>query len=448
LNVTSIPGNATYAYTQQWSLSLQRQIASNLIAQLAYVGTKGTHLTAVRDINQLEPIAPSLNPFSSGEPITAAVCQSGASSYFSPTGSAVTGTNPEIFPDSPGWTNMVVACTGHPGFAVNGVVLGTSADVLRPYRGFSNIISVENIANSGYHALQGTLRETTGPFTIGLAYTYSHSIDDSSDRSSANFTNSLDIRSNHGSSDFDQRHLLNVNYIYSLPLIRWLDGFAGLIGGDPEDETSPIEKGNGSGVRIRNLLLDSWQVSGITAYQTGTPFSIINGGAGDGTGSSDNAGVGDALGVGSYPDVVSSPRSIKAQVSSQANGSTVGPLLGNPAAFVAPRGLTFGNAGRNFMNNPSRINFNMSLYKHFKPFQERLDVEFRTEAFNIFNHTQFRINDPSHPGNTGNNVINCYGDISTGYSAGASGCLAGNSFLHPVDAHDPRILQFALKLSY
>ncbi len=43
--------------------------------------------------------------------------------------------------------------------------------------GFSNIISVENIANSSYHALQGTLREVTGPLTIGVAYTYSHSID-------------------------------------------------------------------------------------------------------------------------------------------------------------------------------------------------------------------------------------------------------------------------------
>ena len=99
------------------------------------------------------------------------------------------------------------------------------------------------------------------------------------------------------------------------------------------------------------------------------------------------------------------------------------------------------------MNNPSRINFNMALLKHFK-IREGYDIEFRTEAFNVFNHTQFRIYDPSHPGNTGNNVINCYGDISTGYSAGASGCLTGNSFLHPVDAHDPRILQFGLKLGF
>jgi hypothetical protein len=457
LNVTSIPTKATYPYTQQWSVSVQREIQKSLIAQLAYVGTRGTHLTAVRDLNQLEPLASGLNPFTAGQPITSAVCQSGVSdNYFFPSvgtnASGTTVTGPGIGPTSPGWKNMVVACTGNPGFSKttgnSTVLLGTSADTLRRYPGFSNIISIENIANSSYHALQGTLREVTGPLTIGVAYTYSHSTDDSSDRSSANFTNSLDIRSNRGSSDFDQRHMLNVNYIYALPLIRWLDGFADLLGGDEPGDGSPSGKGPGSGHAVRNLLLDNWQLSGITAYQTGTPFSVINGGSGNGTGTSDNGGVGDGLGVGSYADVIGNPHGAKPYVSSASNGSTIGPLLGNPGAFVAPRGLTFGNAGRNFMRNPSRINFNVSLLKHFKAFHEKSDIEFRAEAFNVFNHTQFRIYDPSHPGNTGNNVINCYGDITTQYSAGASGCLAGNSFLHPVDAHDPRIFQFALKLGF
>jgi hypothetical protein len=456
LNVTSIPTKATYPYTQQWSVSVQREIGKNLIAQLAYVGTKGTHLTAVRDLNQLAPLASGLNPFPNRQPITADVCQSGASGgiFFPSAGSSATGgtiTGSEIGPDSPGWINMVVACTGNPGFvggAGGTTLLGTSADTLRPYPGFSNIISVENIANSSYHALQGTLREVTGPLTIGVAYTYSHSIDNSSDRSSANFTNSLDIRSNRASSDFDERHMLNINYVYSLPLIRLLDGFADLVGTDETDAEARPGQGSSSGRPVLKMLLDNWQVSGITTYQTGTPFSVINGGSGAGIGTSDNAGVGDGLGVGSYADVVSSPRGISSEVVAAASNSTIGPLLANPGAFVAPRGLSFGNAGRNFMRNPSRINFNMSLLKHFKAFHEKSDVEFRAEAFNVFNHTQFRIYDPSHPGNTGNNVINCYGDVSTGYSAGASGCLAGNSFLHPVDAHDPRILQFGLKLGF
>jgi hypothetical protein len=89
----------------------------------------------------------------------------------------------------------------------------------------------------------------------------------------------------------------------------------------------------------------------------------------------------------------------------------------------------------------------MSLLKKLSVLSDQ-DLEFRAEFFNIFNHTQFRIYDPSNPGNTGNNQVNCYGDVTTGYSAGAASCLTGNSFLHPVDAHDPRIMQFGLKLAF
>ena len=107
------------------------------------------------------------------------------------------------------------------------------------------------------------------------------------------------------------------------------------------------------------------------------------------------------------------------------------------------------------MHNPRRTNFNISLLKHFKVLSDRGDVEFRAEGFNVFNHTQFRIYDPAHPGNTGNNVIGCYGGPSTiavnSYSAAGGGgtdCFTGNSFLHPVDAHDPRIFQFGVKFAF
>jgi hypothetical protein len=449
LNVTSVPTKAVYSYTQQWSLSVQQELRKGMVGQLAYVGAKGTHLTAVSDLNQLQPLSNGLNPFAAGEPITASVCASGAiSNYFSVAGlnstSPGSGTtipnSPGIGPNDPGYANLFVACSGNPGFAnAEGTKLGVSPDILRHYLGFSNIISVQNIADSEYHAFQATLRQTTGPLTVGLAYTYSHSLDDSSDRASANFANSLDIHSNHASSDFDQRHLLNISYIYDLPFLRLLDGFTHLLGsGDDSGAATASEF-----APFVKSALGKWQISGITTYQTGTPFSVINGGGYDGTGAADNAGVGDGLGIGSYADVIGKANTGRPFVTQSANN--VGPLLLNPGAFAPPRGLTFGNSGRNYLNNPSRVNFNMSLFKHFKPVHERLDIEFRAEAYNIFNHTQFRITDPSNPGNTGNNVINCYGSQVELYSAGAQGCLAGNSFLHPVDAHDPRILQFGLK---
>ncbi len=463
LNVTSIPKKEVYSYTQQWSLSVQREVGKGLVAQAAYVGTKGTHLTAVRDLNQLQPLSNGLNPFGPGQPITSSVCSSGANNgafytaglnSTSPGAGITVPSSNAIAPNDPGYINAFIACTGNPGFAntsapANPIRLGVSPDTVRPYLGFSNIISVENVSDSEYNAFQSTLRETTGPLTLGLSYTYSHSLDDSSDRSSANFANSLDIHSNHASSDIDQRHLLNIYYIYDLPLVHLLGGFVHLVGtgSDPADGSTiaPSVTTPFNLAPVAKELLDKWQVSGITTYQTGTPFSVINGGGSDGTGAGDNAGVGDGLGVGSYADVAGSAKVGKPFVPQ--GGNNVGPLLLNPGAFVAPRGLTFGNSGRNFLRNPSRTNFNVSLFKHFKP-RERFDIEFRVEAFNVFNHTQFRITDPANPGNVGNNVINCYGTQTQGYSAGASSCLNGNSFLHPVDAHDPRILQFGLKGSF
>jgi hypothetical protein len=131
------------------------------------------------------------------------------------------------------------------------------------------------------------------------------------------------------------------------------------------------------------------------------------------------------------------------------NPKSFGPILGNPTVFVAPRGLTFGNAGRNYLNNPSRLNFDVSLLKHFAVTESSV-LEFRAEAFNVLNHTQFRIYN-SDLGNTGSNVISCYGGSNyvAGYSVpGGVDCLTGSSFLHPVDAHRPRTMQLGLKYTF
>jgi hypothetical protein len=462
LNVTSIPTMAVYPYTQQWSFSIQHELSQNLVGTIAYVGSKGTHLTVERDLNQLQPLDPGQDPFPAGQPLTADICQAGALAGTFPVGGTTVGngsvSSPGIGPNQPGYLNLLVACTGSPGFVSNDMKLGISADTIRPYNGLSNILSVSNVGNSNYNGLQATLGRTKGALTFGAAYTYSHSLDEASDRASGNFVNSLNLRSNYASSDFDQRQLLSINYLYQLPLIQLLHLFTQFENEEerPLDDAKSGQNGNAlpdwrndSWVKT---LLDHWELSGITAYQTGSPFSVVNEGSASGTGAADNAGVGNALGLGSYPDRVGNPRGVKPNVAGNGSnvagsGSNIGPLLLNPSAFVAPRGLTFGNSGRNALNNPARTNFNISLLKLF-PLPGERNVEFRAEAFNIFNHTQFRIYDPTHPGNTGNNIVNCYGDITTGYSAGANSCVAGNSFLHPVDAHDSRIMQFGLKVAF
>ena len=190
--------------------------------------------------------------------------------------------------------------------------------------------------------------------------------------------------------------------------------------------------------------MDGWEVSGVTLFQSGTPFTVINSAGNTGISLTDNAGVSSGLGIAaSYPDV------LKGVPPPGDNSKSFGPLIGNPSQFVAPRGLTFGDAGRNFLNNPGRMNFDMALLKHFKV-RESGVLEFRAEAFNIFNHTQFRIYDPDNPGSTGNNIISCYGGplYSAGFKGSGADCVTGASFLHPLDAHRPRTIQFGLKLGF
>src|SRR5262249_8184107 len=156
-----------------------------------------------------------------------------------------------------------------------------------------------------------------------------------------------------------------------------------------------------------------WELSGVTTWESGVPYTVINSAGNTGISLTDNAGVSSGLGIAaSYPDVM---RNLPEPPS---NSQSFGKLLRNPAEFVAPRGLTFGDAGRNFLNNPRRLNFDIALLKNFKT-SENTRLEFRAEVFNLFNATQFRVYDPDNPGPSGNNIVSCY--AGPNYSAGFQG---------------------------
>jgi len=429
LNVTAIPTKVDWPYAQQWSFSVQRQMPWSLLGSLAYVGSKGTHLTAELQVNQLLPLNQVNNPFQTGQPITQQLCLDGISSgqFF---------VNGNFYaPGSAPYQNLLAACVGESPVSPSAGSVRVPGAVIAP--GMGQVFSLENVATSNYNAMQLTLRRTKAPLTLGISYTYSHSIDDSSDRTSALFINAYDLRQNRASSDFDQRHLLNVSYIYDLPLERWLRAlnFA------DSDQTNQVA-GHGISDKTKTFL-GGWQIAGITLYSSGTPFSVIDGGS-PAISTADNAGVLAVIGPGAYPDLASplAPKTIVGPVT-----NLFGPIIGNPGQFVAPQGLTYGNAGRNFLNNPSRVNFDISLTKNAELGEGR-SLQFRLETFNTFNHTQFRIYDPSNPGNAGNNVLNCFGASSTAFSAGDSSCLASSSFLHPVDAHRPRTIQLGVKFLF
>ena len=442
IDVTSIPTSVTWPYAQQWSFGVQRELPRSTVLNVAYVGSRGTHLTVERQLNQLVPLPANQNPFGPNEPLTINDCtilpngQSGApgSAPGDGTHSFLLMDGTQVTPQNPAYMYLQAACT-------NPYIPNVNSLLGRPYPGLGRVLSLQNVANSSYHALQSTIRHSSGPLTLGFAYSYSHSLDDASDRSEPFLVNSYDLRENKASSSFDERHLATLSYVYQLPLKDFPRRFSDWANEKPKDDSRPKSTCCST---LVNELAEGWELSGVTLFQSGIPFTVINSAGNTGISLTDNAGVSSGLGLAaSYPDV------IKGQPSPGNNSQSFGPLIGNPSQFVAPRGLTFGDAGRNFLNNPHRLNFDLALLKHFK-IRESGQLEFRAEAFNIFNHTQFRIYDVDNPGSTGNNVVSCYaGPIySAGFKGSGGDCVTGASFLHPLDAHRPRTIQLGLKLGF
>jgi hypothetical protein len=380
LNVTAIPTKATWPYVQQWHLDIQQELTRNTVATLSYVGSKGTYLNRSTNLNQIPGLPAALNPYQPGEAINFDTSD--------PTSDCNTGTTSNGVPvTGQAATNLTIACGGDP-------------NPFRKYLGYSDINHLEYASSSIYHALQGSVRRSMGSLQLSLAYTYSHSIDDSSSRYDGSFVDSFNPAGNRGSSNFDERHILNFSYVWALPFFK-----------NPG---------------ITRTLMGGWVYSGIASFQTGIPFSVVN--------SPDNAGVANGLASSpSYADLVGDPNSGTVQVSVPG----LGPLLYNPNAFAPPTGLTFGNAGRNVLRNPNRTNFDMALFKRF-PIKEQIGFEFRAEAFNVFNHTQWGYI-AGDGGSGASNTANLNGNTNT---------IGGNDFLHIATAHNPRILQLGLKFTF
>jgi len=376
MSFMSVPKSVQWPYIQQWHLDVQHEVAKSTLATVSYVGSKGTHLNRQIDMNQLPPLVPALNPYRPGQPISEGDCASLQNIGFPNVSGMVNGR----FITGQAAVNLQTAC-------------GNDATPYRPYIGINTITRLDNMSSSIYHALQASLRRNVGGLQLTAAYTYSHSIDDSSDRWDYGLVNFYNPSASRASSNFDLRHMLNVGYVYDLPIFR--------------------EAG------LTHTLLGGWQFSGIASFQTGTPYSVVNNGN-----YSDNAGVANGIGTGSYPDLVGNP-----------NSNVPRGLAGNPAAFAAPRGLTYGDSGRNLMSNLHRTNFDMALFKRFA-LNERAGFEFRAEAFNVFNHTQWA----PIAGEGGSAA-------SAGASSGTNG-FGGSDFFSILAAHNPRILQLGMKFYF
>jgi hypothetical protein len=207
-----------------------------------------------------------------------------------------------------------------------------------------------------YHALQTTLeRRFSNGMSFLTAYTWSHSIDNVPNAfgGAANGPIPQDIRfrdADRGSSGFDIRHRLTHSMNYELPF------------------------GRNKQFNITNRALDAiaggWQTNTIITLQSGLPFTPVI------TGNPSNAGQ-------SRPDLNRDPIWRRGVPHNWFDVS-----LGPNQTWGTPLAFTYGNAGRNILTGPGRVNFDWSMFKNFD-FTERFRMQFRSEFFNLFNTPQF-----------------------------------------------------------
>ena len=326
-----VPRNFKVPNTQQWNLTLQRELGHLWVLELGYVGTKGTHLRETRDAIQSQRVSPS---------------------------------KPLVLTDPNGVTYSITQNT-----IANGIAR-TPTPGLNGYSGYQLFA---NDAYSKYHAFLATLSRRWGRGYFQGAYTFSKSIDATSTGNTAfntAYNDQSNINASRGLSDYDRPHRLSVSYSYELPLFAHVTGWT-------------------------HAALSGWQVSGVTILQSGTPFSIFDSAAGTaflGAGSTPLLGA--SLASGAKISDGLTHGDIHQRINGYLNPAafTTAPQLYPTQCAADPTGnlcgTDFGDLGRNIYRGPFQQNWDFSLIKHFS-IHERQDLRFTADFFNLWNHVNF-----------------------------------------------------------
>jgi hypothetical protein len=293
----------------QYSLGVQREIVPSLIFVTQYVGNVGWHQNVILPINPL-PLSTSM-------------------------------------------ATRAVAGAGKLTSAQNAL--------LRTFPGFTGISEQTNIATTSYSSFQAGLRQQSRHgLSFEIDYTWAHEID--SQLGSADLTtvsNPFNLRYDKGSGNLDRRQILNMNYVYKLPIFAHSAG-------------------------LTHSVLGGWELSGTVISETGLPWAGSNA---PGDGGSDTVGLGGNYTI--HPNFTGKVKYPKTRDANHIYQWVSGNGFSQPtAAWNGGANLGFGNAGRDIVVGPGRTNFGTNLYKSFA-FGERAHFEFRAETFNTFNHTQF-----------------------------------------------------------
>jgi len=267
---------------------------------------------------------------------------------------------------------------------------------------------IGNFSSSNYNGLLVSIRKRfSANLTADFNYSFSHSIDNVSEINN-NFVffsatgqglicDLRNLRICRASSDFDARHTFNANYVYTLPIgkgQRFLGGAGALL----------------------NLLVGGWGTSGIITWHSGYPFSI-------------NSNTFPINFTQPAPATFTGPLSAIRQNIHSENGQIqfFASQSAANSAFSYPFGG--GTGTRNAVRGPNYSNVDMGLFKNFVlPWSERQHLQFRADAFNVFNNVSFK--SPSNSQSPGNSLNSPNFGILT------------------EQENNPRVLQVALRFEF
>lgn len=261
----------------------------------------------------------------------------------------------------------------------------------RPFPGLGDISYRENASSSSYHALQvAANRRFVRGLQLGVAYTWSKTMDyTDADGGGVAVYRPLRIW-NYGKAGFDQTHVFVVNYAWELPRAS-------------ARQPNPIVR----------YLFDDWQVSGITAFASGTPSGV---GFGT-TDVTDITGGGDGARI-----VVTGPVVLP-------RGDRSLQRWFDTSAFARPARGDVGNAPKDVFRSPGINNWDVAFFKKIPLGSERWALQFRWEIYNVFNHTQFA-------------------GVDSTARFDPAGTQVNQRFGQVISTRSPRVMQGSMRLSF